>query len=202
MENNLVKLVECVDRLYEEINNSVCTNSDKWKIINAIYQYLKYGSLPILSKRLYKIVGDMLELLYEIKTSLKIESKSEVVNQPMTENNVDKKNIYLKKSLVPSRLEVVEFIKENQLDVDAERFYHHYNAMGFKILGNPIHDWRSKAFEWDMRKKQKLEKQRKKEMALKEKQQAKINKSSTERKYSEEEIKNQNLFSDLDNIEV
>ena len=51
--------------------------------------------------------------------------------------------------LVPTLAEVAAFIKANGLLVDAEKFWNHYNAIGWKVGKSPIRCWQSVCYVWD-----------------------------------------------------
>ena len=51
--------------------------------------------------------------------------------------------------LVPTLAEVAAFIKANGLSVDAEKFWNHYNAIGWKVGKSPIRCWQSVCHVWD-----------------------------------------------------
>ena len=51
--------------------------------------------------------------------------------------------------LVPTLAEVAAFIKANRLLVDAEKFWNHYNAIGWKVGKSPIRCWQSVCYVWD-----------------------------------------------------
>ena len=51
--------------------------------------------------------------------------------------------------LVPTLAEVAAFIKANGLLVDAEKFWNHYNSIGWKVGKSPIRCWQSVCYVWD-----------------------------------------------------
>ena len=51
--------------------------------------------------------------------------------------------------LVPTLAEVAAYIKANGLSVDAEKFWNHYNAIGWKVGKSPIRCWQSVCHVWD-----------------------------------------------------
>lgn len=214
--NNTQDILVLFEKLYRVIDISVKTNSDKWKLLSASAMYILKNNLIPLSKRLFYIIQENMELIKSIKIAVEnkgldfndfTDALQQVEVDEKASERLDNKNWQgddksLKMAKKPKLSDVIDFVDKENLEVDAERFFHHYNAMGFRVLGNPIFDWRSKVREWDMREKQKQKKKAEKESLKKEREKSKTNKSSTERNYSEEEIVNQNLFSDLDNIEI
>jgi hypothetical protein len=44
--------------------------------------------------------------------------------------------------------EIKKYITENNLKIDGEEFFDHYSAIGWKIGGNPIVDWRAALRRW------------------------------------------------------
>lgn len=59
----------------------------------------------------------------------------------------------------PTREECVTYCKENNLKIDAEKFFAHYQAVGWKTAsGIPIKDWKAKARAWDAEDKKKISK--------------------------------------------
>ena len=51
--------------------------------------------------------------------------------------------------LVPTLDEVAAYIKANGFSVDAEKFWNHYNAIGWKVGKSPIRCWQSVCRVWE-----------------------------------------------------
>lgn len=54
----------------------------------------------------------------------------------------------MRKDEAPSKEEVLSFCRENNLNIDVDKFYSLYSRYGFIYRGAPI-DWKAKAREWD-----------------------------------------------------
>lgn len=55
--------------------------------------------------------------------------------------------------LRPTAEEVAAFCKENNLNVDAQRFVDYYSSNGWTVGGAPMHDWKATARNWSRREK-------------------------------------------------
>ena len=51
--------------------------------------------------------------------------------------------------LVPTLAEVAAYVKANGLSVDAEKFWNHYNAIGWRVGKSPIRCWQSVCRVWE-----------------------------------------------------
>ena len=48
----------------------------------------------------------------------------------------------------PSISEIVDYIQEHNLNVDAKKFWKHYESTGWKTGNDPIRDWRGLLKKW------------------------------------------------------
>lgn len=68
-------------------------------------------------------------------------------------NNIYKYNNYNiereEREETPTLAEIKSFIKDNDLIVDAERFYNHYSQNGWKVGSKKIDDWKAVLMKWD-----------------------------------------------------
>lgn len=53
----------------------------------------------------------------------------------------------------PEMNEVKNFCKEKNFSFDAEKFYYHYEALGWTINGQPVSDWKALAYKWNSTEK-------------------------------------------------
>ena len=60
------------------------------------------------------------------------------------ENNTKEKKVFSK----PSLEELHSYIKEKNLNVDAQNFYDYYESNGWKVGRNPMKDWRATLRRW------------------------------------------------------
>lgn len=81
-------------------------------------------------------------------TKEKVKEKEKVEENPLTPakkilNGQDKEPHF------PTMKEAEAFFLSNNSDrEESAKFWHHYNAVGWKAGGTPIQDWRSMAFKW------------------------------------------------------
>ena len=54
----------------------------------------------------------------------------------------------------PKIEEIVSYCRENNYSFDCNKFYCHYNSLGWKYKGQPITDWKSLADRWNATEKQ------------------------------------------------
>ena len=65
-------------------------------------------------------------------------------------NDKNDKNDKNSATHTPTIFELSSFIKENNLNVDAQKFLDHYNNNGWKTAkGNPVTDWQATVKNWD-----------------------------------------------------
>lgn len=81
------------------------------------------------------------------------EQQSEHQGEHQSEHNIKKKrnkeiNTNTKRFSVPNIEEVRQYITENHLNVNADRFYDYYSANGWKVGRSPMKDWRASCRYW------------------------------------------------------
>lgn len=65
--------------------------------------------------------------------------------EPSNSNNIKtKKKVFIK----PTIVEIEEFCKEHNYQVDAERFFNYYESKGWVVGKSPMKDWRSAVRTW------------------------------------------------------
>lgn len=103
-------------------------------------------------------------LLIELPTeSINVNNNSINVNNNSinvcnnSQSKVNKSKVKKRKaeSVAPTLEEVKQFANEEQLCLDAGKFYRHYSATGWKIGNSPIVDWKAKARQWSAEDKAK-----------------------------------------------
>ena len=80
----------------------------------------------------------------------------QVVAERLPQNSIDKNSIDKvskgnKKFARPSVQEVIAFITENNLNVDAQAFIDYYDSNGWKVGKNPMKDWKATCRNWSRR---------------------------------------------------
>lgn len=73
------------------------------------------------------------------------------VEQPKDKPKVEKKKTTRKVFVKPTPLEIQSYVDEQNLQIDAERFYDYYEGNGWKIGRNPMKDWKATARNWSRR---------------------------------------------------
>lgn len=68
------------------------------------------------------------------------EDKEKVLSDDNTKKGV--------RFIKPTIEQIVEFISEKKLDVDAEKFFFHYESVGWKVGNKPMKDWRAACHKW------------------------------------------------------
>lgn len=63
----------------------------------------------------------------------------------------EKKKATRKVFVKPTPLEIQSYVDEQNLQIDAERFYDYYEGNGWKIGRNPMKDWKATARNWSRR---------------------------------------------------
>lgn len=69
------------------------------------------------------------------------------VEQPKVEKKKSTKKVFVK----PTPLEIQTYVDEQNLQIDAERFFDYYEGNGWKIGRNPMKDWKATARNWSRR---------------------------------------------------
>jgi len=54
----------------------------------------------------------------------------------------------------PTKTEIIDYINENQLKVDSETFFDHYESNGWKVGKVPMKDWKATLRNWDRKTKE------------------------------------------------
>lgn len=84
-------------------------------------------------------------------------SRQRAVNEPSTQvrigkDSLDKDNIVKepqKRFIKPTLEEVQAYCKERNNNVDAHKWFNHYEAVGWKVGKNPMKDWRASVRTWE-----------------------------------------------------
>lgn len=66
-----------------------------------------------------------------------------------TQDRIEKESKVKDRIETPTLAEIKSFIKDNDLIVDAERFYNHYSQNGWKVGSKKIDDWKAVLMKWD-----------------------------------------------------
>ncbi len=80
--------------------------------------------------------------------------QSKVKKRKVNKSKENKKKNGTKKFVPPSLKEIQLFIAENNLNLDAEKFFNHYESNGWMVGSNPMQDWHAaarKATSWASR---------------------------------------------------
>lgn len=74
----------------------------------------------------------------------------EAITGQQIKNNKNNKNEEKKKKSVcpPSLQELRDFVQEEQLPIDTEKFFNHYESIGWRKSGQPITDWKALVRMW------------------------------------------------------
>lgn len=73
------------------------------------------------------------------------------VEQPKDNPKLEKKKTTRKVFVKPTPLEIQSYVDEQNLKIDAERFFDYYEGNGWKIGRNPMKDWKATARNWSRR---------------------------------------------------
>ncbi len=85
-------------------------------------------------------------------------SRRQTTDEPQTDRNKNDKNVNndnnrdkdetAKRFVPPSINEVQSYISEKKYSVNAERFFNHYESVGWKVGRNKMKDWRASIRKW------------------------------------------------------
>lgn len=87
----------------------------------------------------------------EQQTEQQSEQQTEQQSEQQTAHNrrnIRKKEITTKRFSVPNLDEVRQYISENNLNVNPERFYDYYSANGWKVGRSQMKDWKASCRYW------------------------------------------------------
>ena len=73
------------------------------------------------------------------------QSQLEKVGNNITESNTHTPS---SKSSIPTLAECEQYAKEKEYDLDVERFYNYYDALGWSVKGNPVTNWKALLTNW------------------------------------------------------
>ena len=73
------------------------------------------------------------------------QSQLEKVGNNITESNTHTPS---SKSSIPTLSECEQYAKEKEYDLDVERFYNYYDALGWLVKGNPVTNWKALLTNW------------------------------------------------------
>lgn len=121
----------------------------------------KVKNKKLISQVFKHIVGkdDLNCTVKKIINEYKNEIDNDNDNGNENENEVSYHDSYhdSSKPLPPTLPQIIDYVKNNNLAVNPNRFFTYYNEKGWKTSnGNPI-DWKTKIQEWDFADKQKAE---------------------------------------------
>lgn len=96
--------------------------------------------------------SDTLSLLKVTPPTLRSETYTEITTETTTENKRDIKGSpksRRKREPRPESLEAVKaYIQEKKYSLNAEKWYYHYEANGWKVGRNPMKDWKASVDYW------------------------------------------------------
>lgn len=81
-----------------------------------------------------------------------INDKCIMINDKYIKENIKEKR---KRFKPPTREELEEFAKANNLIIDIDRFINYYTSNGWKVGRNPMKDWQATARNWSRRESKK-----------------------------------------------
>lgn len=74
-----------------------------------------------------------------------------IVLEPKFEAKIEKTKV--KKFVKPTIPEIEEYCRQRQNDVDAEKFFYHYESKGWMIGKSPMKDWKATVHTWEKERK-------------------------------------------------
>lgn len=83
---------------------------------------------------------------------------SNTLNSNINSSSIEeekKENKEKKKFVKPTIEEIDEYCRERKNNVDATKFYYHYESVGWKIGKNPMKDWRACVITWEKKEENK-----------------------------------------------
>ena len=108
------------------------------------------ASLGAIAGALERIAAALEELVRTVKEKENIPPTPPIREREKEDTHTDTPRACVREGfLVPTLAEVAAFIKANGLSVDAEKFWNHYNAIGWKVGKSPIRCWQSVCYVWD-----------------------------------------------------
>lgn len=132
------------------------------QIRTAINHLKSTGELTVKIYPKFSVITVLNYDLYQDKVTGKLTANQQPINSQLTVNQQQYKNVKNEKNvrsstwLPPTFFEISSFISENQLNVDAEKFFKHYEDSGWTTKsGKPITDWKALVFKWDSLEKAK-----------------------------------------------
>jgi hypothetical protein len=84
----------------------------------------------------------------KVAKASKVYQEKENEKEEEKENEKEKDIFIYNQEEEPEIDEINRYITENNLNIDGEEFFDHYSAIGWKIGGNPIVDWRAALRRW------------------------------------------------------
>ena len=84
----------------------------------------------------------------KVAKASKVYQEKENEKEEEKENEKEKDIFIYNQEKEPEIDEINRYITENNLKIDGEEFFDHYSAIGWKIGGNPIVDWRAALRRW------------------------------------------------------
>lgn len=88
----------------------------------------------------------------EANRNAMINDKCKMINDKYIKENIKEKR---KRFKPPTREELEEFAKANNLILDIDRFINYYTSNGWKVGRNPMKDWQATARNWARRESKK-----------------------------------------------
>ena len=117
-----------------------------------------------LSSRVSSSLSSSLSSRVSSRQSSRVSSRVSSTSKEIRDKSKEIRDIY---DRAPTLEEVKEYVKSHLLKVDAEKFYDHYNSLGWvNINGVPIRDWRATCRNWHRKNDNATEEELKKLKAL------------------------------------
>lgn len=85
----------------------------------------------------------------EIEKEIEIEKEYEKESQSKESSHTGKENKTTKRFQKPTTEEIRAYCQERKNNIDPEKFFNHYEAIGWKIGKNPMRDWCAAVRTWE-----------------------------------------------------
>ena len=122
----------------------------------ALAHLIETGEVTVKRHSKFTVISIPRYDLYQSQMTGNRQASDRQVTGNRQQSKNDKKNISIQEEKKPacaggvpfSVEEVVTFVSENGLDVNPHAFWNYYEALGWLVKGQPVHDWKALCRTW------------------------------------------------------
>ena len=119
------------------------------------YPKNKIDDIIVFNKDNHIIQGKIIDAVWNNQWVYKVKDKyiydTDIIYN-LTTKKTKRETIRFKKPIIQ---EIIDFIKENNYNIEAKNFYTYYESVGWKIGNKPMKDWKATVRHWSLKNENK-----------------------------------------------